>query len=102
MVTDYKDFISYFEDSRVIYLSLPAGPTVDSVVSELLPYLRKGDVVVDGGNSFYLDYIRREKELFERDLFSGLWNKRRIEGAIHGVALWSGEEMKGLKLLNLS
>ena len=69
VVSDYKDFIAYLEHPRVIYLSLPAGPTVDSVVSELLPYLEKGDVVMDGGNSFYLDSIRREKEIFAKGIY---------------------------------
>ena len=48
-------------DPKVIYLSLPAGSTVDKVLEEILPYLQQGDVVMDGGNSFYLDSIEREK-----------------------------------------
>ena len=48
----------------MIYLSLPAGPTVDTVLNELMPLLEKGDVVMDGGNSFYLDSIERGKENF--------------------------------------
>ena len=61
VVSDYKPFISYLGNPKVIYLSLPAGRTVDTVLEELLPYLQQGDVVMDGGNSFYLDSIDREK-----------------------------------------
>lgn len=55
VVNDYEAFVSFLKHPRVIYLSLPAGPTVDSVLNELIPFLKKGDVVMDGGNSFYLD-----------------------------------------------
>lgn len=99
VVTDYKDFISYFEDSRVIYLSLPAGPTVDSVVSELLPYLRKGDVVIDGGNSFYLDSIRREKELFGKGIyFLDCGTSGGLEAARHGACFMVGGRNEGIKI----
>src|SRR5262249_41044806 len=53
VVDDYGSFVSYLDKPRVIFL--PAGPTVDNVLKEVLPYLEKGDVVMDGGNSFYLD-----------------------------------------------
>ena len=56
VVSDYKSFVSYLGDPKVIYLSLPAGRTVDTILEELLPYLQQGDVVMDGGNSFYLDF----------------------------------------------
>ena len=53
----------------MIYLSLPAGPTVDTVLNELMPLLEKGDVVMDGGNSFYLDSIEREKRISKKGIF---------------------------------
>src|SRR5215469_8333633 len=67
VVDDYGSFVSYLDKPRVIYLSFPAGRTVDNVLKEVLPYL--GDVVMDGGNSFYLDSIRREKELFDKGIY---------------------------------
>jgi 6-phosphogluconate dehydrogenase len=48
---------------RVVYLSLPAGPTVDTVLEDLGKHLHNGDVVMDGGNSMYLDSIEREKRM---------------------------------------
>jgi 6-phosphogluconate dehydrogenase len=48
VVDNYKDFVSFLEHPGVIYLSLPDGPMVDTVLTELTPYLEKGDVVIDG------------------------------------------------------
>jgi 6-phosphogluconate dehydrogenase len=99
VVSDYKDFIAYLEHPRVIYLSLPAGPTVDSVVSELLPYLEKGDVVMDGGNSFYLDSIRREKEIFAKGIyFLDCGTSGGLEAARHGACFMVGGRDEGIKI----
>lgn len=99
VVSEYKDFISYLEHPRVIYLSLPAGPTVDSVVSELLPYLQKGDVVMDGGNSFYLDSVRREKELFAKGIyFLDCGTSGGLEAARHGGCFMVGGRKDGIKI----
>lgn len=51
VVEEYAEFVSSLKKPRVIFLSPPAGPTIDSVLKELLPYLDKGDVILDGGNS---------------------------------------------------
>jgi len=64
IVENYTDFVSFLDKPRIIYLSLPAGYTVDSVLQEVCHFLEKGDVIMDGGNSFYLDSIKREKELW--------------------------------------
>src|SRR5437868_1563689 len=63
VVNDYESFIGFLKHPRIIYLSLPAGPTVDTVLNELIPFLEKEDVVMDGGNSFYLDSIERENKV---------------------------------------
>lgn len=64
MVSDYASFVGFLKHPRIIYLSLPAGSTVDSVLNELIPFLEKEDVLMDGGNLFYLDSIEEEKENF--------------------------------------
>ncbi len=53
----------------MIYLSLPAVPTIDKVLKELVSHLDKGDVVIDGGNSYYKDSIRREAELSKLGIY---------------------------------
>jgi 6-phosphogluconate dehydrogenase len=52
---------------RSVWLMVPAG-IVDSVVSELAPHLEEGDTIVDGGNSYYVDDLRRQADLRERGL----------------------------------
>ena len=54
----------------MIYFSLPAGPLVDDELNELLPHLDEGDVVMDGGNSFWRDSMRREQRVWEDGIYS--------------------------------
>ena len=51
-----------------IWLMVPAGKVVDNVLTEIMPYLQAGDVVIDGGNSNFLDSIRRAQELEKKDI----------------------------------
>src|SRR6185312_3966250 len=59
------EFVSRLTTPRVIWLMVPAA-VVDSTLDDLIPKLTAGDVVVDGGNSFYRDDISRAKRLAER------------------------------------
>ena len=99
VVDDYESFTSLLEPPRVIYLSLPAGPTVDRVLRELVSYLEKGDVVMDGGNSFYLDSIRREREMWEKGIyFLDCGTSGGIEGARNGACFMVGGKKEGIKI----
>lgn len=53
----------YTSSPRIFWLMLPAGAAVDDTIHALLPFLKKGDMVVDAGNSFYKDTLRRAKAL---------------------------------------
>jgi 6-phosphogluconate dehydrogenase len=53
---------------RAIFLYVPAGPVVDSVLDDLAGHLDEGDIVADGGNSYWRDSIRRHRRLKERGL----------------------------------
>jgi len=53
---------------RVVWLMVPAGEPVTEVISELIPHLSPGDTLVDGGNSYYKDSVRRHAELKALDL----------------------------------
>jgi len=99
VVDNYKDFVSFLDKPRVIYLSLPAGPTVDSVLRELSHFLEKGDVVMDGGNSFYLDSIRREKEFRDKGIhFLDCGTSGGIDGARHGACFMIGGSDSGFNI----
>src|SRR5262245_49812881 len=56
------DFVKKLEKPRSVWLMVPAA-TVDQSIADLLPLLEKGDIVIDGGNSYYIDDIRRAQEL---------------------------------------
>jgi 6-phosphogluconate dehydrogenase len=96
---DYEGFVSPLDHPRLIYLSLPAGPTVDTVLDELVPHLEKGDVVMDGGNSFYLDSIEREKRLGEKGIyFLDCGTSGGLEGARHGACFMVGGRSEGIRI----
>lgn len=99
VVDGYEDFVSFLDKPRVIYLSLPAGPTVDLVLNELYQFLEKGDVVMDGGNSFYLDSIRREKEMWQKKIYLlDCGTSGGIYGARNGACFMVGGREPGIKI----
>lgn len=61
--TDLKQLVSHLQKPRAVWVMLPAGEITEETVTELGELLDKGDIVIDGGNSFYKDDIRRAKEL---------------------------------------
>jgi 6-phosphogluconate dehydrogenase len=77
------DFIKKLRAPRAIWLMVPAA-VVDATLGQLVPRLQKGDIVIDGGNSYYIDDIRREKELRDHGLHyvdvgtsGGVWGLER-------------------------
>ncbi len=59
------DFLKALESPRRILIMVPAGKAVDSVINDLRPHLSPGDVLIDGGNTFFADTDRRMKALDE-------------------------------------
>jgi 6-phosphogluconate dehydrogenase len=76
---------------RKIILMVKAGQPVDDMIAEFLPYLAPGDIIIDGGNSFFQDSRRRYFALKERGIrFLGLGVSGGEEGALHGPSLMPG------------
>ena len=99
VVENYDEFVSSLKPPRVIYLSLPAGPTIDKVLEELVPHLDKGDVIIDGGNSYYKDSIRREDELSKLGIyFVDCGTSGGVEGARYGACFMVGGKTEAVKL----
>ncbi len=57
-----QDFVSKLQKPRAIWLMIPAA-VVDSTIAQIVPFLEAGDILIDGGNSYYIDDIRRAKDL---------------------------------------
>lgn len=76
---------------RRVMLMVKAGDVVDQTIDHILPYLEKGDIIIDGGNSLYTDTNRRTKELAEKGiLFIGTGVSGGEEGARFGPSIMPG------------
>ncbi|GMB02002.1 decarboxylating NADP(+)-dependent phosphogluconate dehydrogenase [Pelosinus sp. IPA-1] len=79
---------------RKIMLMVKAGKPVDDMIAELLPYLEQGDIIIDGGNSFFEDTRRRFTELSRQGIrFVGMGVSGGEEGALKGPSLMPGAEL---------
>jgi 6-phosphogluconate dehydrogenase len=88
-----KDTVAALSRPRKLFLMVQAGAPVDAVVEEFLPYLEPGDIVVDGGNSFYRDTERRSAELAAKGIhFMGVGVSGGEEGALRGPSIMPGGE----------
>ena len=82
--SDLADMVAKLEGPRAIWIMLPAGDITETTVQELADLLSPGDTLIDGGNSFWKDDIRRARELSERGIFyvdvgtsGGIWGFER-------------------------
>ncbi|MCZ8538562.1 NADP-dependent phosphogluconate dehydrogenase [Paenisporosarcina quisquiliarum] len=86
-----EDFVNSLEIPRKILLMVKAGDTTDSVIDSLIPHLQHGDIIMDGGNSFFEDTNRRTATLKELGLhFIGAGISGGEEGAREGPSIMPG------------
>ncbi|TFE03210.1 NADP-dependent phosphogluconate dehydrogenase [Jeotgalibacillus salarius] len=95
-----EEFVDSLETPRKIMLMVKAGPATDATISGLLPLLDKGDILIDGGNTFYRDTIRRNKELSEYGVhFIGTGVSGGEEGALTGPSIMPGGQKEAYDLV---
>ena len=86
-----QDFVNSLETPRKIILLVKAGKPVDDVIEQLKPFLSPGDIIIDGGNSFFQDTRRREKEMKAEGFnFIGSGVSGGESGALWGPSLMPG------------
>ena len=89
--TDVAEFTAKLTSPRKIMLLVPAGKVVDIVISNLLPHLDEGDIIIDGGNSYFPNTDRRFAELSEKGIhFFGSGVSGGAKGARFGPSIMPG------------
>jgi 6-phosphogluconate dehydrogenase len=97
---DIKSFVESLSKPRKIFLMIRSGEPVDNMIHELLPYLDKGDLIIDGGNSYFKDTTRRINELKENGiLYLGVGVSGGESGALNGPSLMPGGSKDGYELV---
>ena len=95
-----SDFISALAKPRKVMLMVKAGRPVDMVIEQIVPFLEKGDLIIDGGNSHYPDTNRRCRELEEKSLlFVGTGISGGEEGALKGPSIMPGGSKEAYALI---
>src|ERR1700683_1263297 len=98
--TTLADFAKKLTKPRVVWLMVPTG-VVDNVIADLLPHLDGGDILIDGGNSYYIDDIRRAKELKSRNVhFVDVGTSGGVWGLERGYCMMIGGETDIVKRLD--
>ncbi|OGO71964.1 MAG: phosphogluconate dehydrogenase (NADP(+)-dependent, decarboxylating), partial [Chloroflexi bacterium RBG_19FT_COMBO_56_12] len=86
-----QELVEALTPPRTLFLMVPAGAPVDTAIASLKPYLQKGDLIIDGGNSYFADTERRVKELEQDGLyFIGMGVSGGESGAIWGPSMMPG------------
>jgi 6-phosphogluconate dehydrogenase len=85
---------------RAVFLYIPAGPVVDTMLDDLAAQMEQGDILIDGGNSYWGDSIRRYQRLKARGIhFVDLGTSGGISGARHGACFMAGGEKETVSLI---
>lgn len=95
-----KDFVQSLKSPRIILIMIKSGDPVDQVISELQPLLNDGDIIVDGGNSYFEETERRATALrFKKINYAGVGISGGAEGARNGPSIMAGTTKKCWKYL---
>jgi 6-phosphogluconate dehydrogenase len=89
--TSLDDFFNALRTPRVVMMLVPAGSPVDAVIRDVLPFLTPGDMIIDGGNSYYKDTNLRAETLAQKGIrYLGVGISGGESGARHGPSMMPG------------
>jgi 6-phosphogluconate dehydrogenase len=95
-----EEFVNSLEKPRKVLLMVKAGNATDATIDSLKPFLEKGDILIDGGNTFFKDTIRRNKELESAGFhFIGTGVSGGEEGALKGPSIMPGGKKEAYELV---
>jgi 6-phosphogluconate dehydrogenase len=95
-----EEFVAALKKPRIAMMMIKAGKPVDMVISEVVPFLERGDVLIDGGNSLFTDTQRRGRELEPAGIhFVGMGVSGGEEGALKGPSLMPGGSRESWEII---
>ncbi|RME48688.1 MAG: NADP-dependent phosphogluconate dehydrogenase [Chloroflexi bacterium] len=95
-----EDLVAALKKPRIVMIMVKAGPAVDAIISQLRPHLESGDLIIDGGNSFFPDTERRSQELAADGIqYLGVGISGGEEGALWGPSIMPGGQREAYALV---